>query len=400
MHVCKQLVRVSTLFLFLLLVLTNVYAITVTPETQQLTDPQDETYTFVYSVRNDDPQPRSLTLRIEPFSEYLRDQVSFSKEQFALLPSQTENVQVVVHPRDLGPETHTLKVGVYDGTLKLTSFELHITVPGTPTENYELTATSQDTSTDAAVPVSVVLANYGNIIGYARLTLTIERSGQAIGSVSYPELIQVLPGKKVSYDLLYTDALSPGFYTARVSAAYPTEVLVAEDQFSVRLEETKQRIERGSDLILTFASLGNPSAIQYRLLDDEQKELAQGTFVPQGGDAIVPMHTLEPGTYHLYLRMQGDEQHITVIISDGNEPFRILLIVCAGIILLGAVYSYRDVFVTRVKLFLLQRAVHRRQAQVTNLINRSHRLVDQYTALHASRQQRSGTSRTTDKRLG
>jgi hypothetical protein len=392
-RVTRTAVVVGIVFL---LSLHGVFALTVTPQVHQITDPTEDVYSFVYSVVNNDPRPRSLSIRLEPFSMYLEDKVTFSKQQFTLMPEQTENIQLSIHPSGLGPETHTLRAGVYDGEEKLATMELLITVNGNPVENYAVTLDARDASSSSAVPLSIELSNYGNIIGYAQLTLDIERGGEQIGSITYPELVQVLPGAKVSYDLVYTEALQPGFYTARITAAYPSQSVTATDQFSVQLKASTQRLTPGSDLVLTFASLGHPAAITYSLLDSKGSEKAAGTFLPQSGDILIPTGQLSQGTYELFLRMPQGEQQITVVIKEDIPYMMYLALVTAVLITAYALYTNLPLLRRRWRLYHLQRAVEHRQEVVINLINRSHRLVDEYTA-YARRRQAGGASGAPNK---
>jgi hypothetical protein len=383
--------------ILVLLSLPEIFAVTVTPTSQQLSSPTDDVYTFVYSVVNNDPRPRSLNIQLEPHSEYLREKVTFSKEQFALLPGATENVQVSIHPAGLGPETHALRAGIYDAGEKLATLELLVTIPGTPMEKYGVQIDARDTTPNAAVPISVTLNNYGNIIGYGQLVLEIQRGNTVVGTLTYPELVQVLPGKELTYDLVFTESLDPGFYAAQIRVDYPSGSVNATDQFSVELEESTQRITPGSDLILTFASIGNPPKITYALLDENQKEQAAGTFLPQSGDIVIPMAQLPVGTYHLYLSSTRGEQHITIVVKNNIPYFQYAVIAIVIVILLYAAYSYAPIIRRRYRLYQLERAIAYRQEVVINLINRSHRLVDEYTALHARRRQTSGSPGTPNK---
>jgi hypothetical protein len=375
-----------------------VAAVSVNPQTQSLTDPKDETYTFVYTVINNDPQPRTLAIRIEPNSLYMKDQVTFSKEQFALLPGQTENIQVTIHPHGLGPETHVLDAGVYDAQQKLDTIQLLIAVPGTPIEDYAMLMETQDTRTDAAVPVTIKIGNYGNIIGYARLLLEIQQHNATLGSVTYPEVIQVLPGGSVTYDLIYTETLEPGFYTARVTASFPAMNITGEDQFSVRLEETTYRLYTGEDLVLTFASLGNPGSIRYSLTDDQGNEELAGTFMPDAGDIVIPTNGLAKGDYTLTLLMPTGNQTMTILVREKIEYVKYGIFALVICIVLYAAYSYLPSLHRRYRLYRLERTVTAKQEQVTNLINRAHRLVDEYTAIHARRRQTNGPSGASDQR--
>jgi len=388
--------RAATLSILFLMLIPSALAVTVNPQSQQLTNPKDQVYSYVFTVMNNDPQPRTLSIKLDEFSTYLQDQVTFSKQQFTLLPGQAENLQLSIQPHGLGPETHTLKVGVYDAGQQVASFELLITVSGTPVEDYKITATAKDTVVGTAVPVSVELGNYGNIIGYAKLVLTIEESGSAVGSVEYPSLIQVLPGAKLPYDLVYTDTLKPGFYTAVITAVYPSKNVTAQSQFSVRLEEERQRINQGSDLVLTFASLGNPPAVTYSLADDNGKELLAGTFLPQTGDIVIPTSTLAAGSYMLTLKLASGDQRIIIDISSQQQYGKLAVLAAVIIIILVAGYSYRRDISLRIKLYKLRRGVEQRQALVINLINRSHRLVDEYS-LYARSREAGRSARAPDK---
>lgn len=379
------------------LLLPSVSSLAVTPANHQLNNPQDEVYTYVYSILNNDPQPRSLELRLEPFSTYLEAKVAFSADSFTLLPGEAENVQLSVQPSGLGPQTHTLVVGVYDGGQRLTTFELLILVPGEAVEDYQVSLVAADTHSGAAVPLSIKLSNYGNVIGYAKLVLDIKQRDVVLDTISYPDLIQVLPNSNVEYDLVYTQQLEPGFYAAVISGVFSNENTTAEDQFSVQLEQTTQRIELGSDLELTFASLGHPASISYTLADADGREVAAGSFLPNAGDVFVPTSTLAAGTYELTLRMPSGEQHITVIIRDAGKQLRMLLLLVVGVVLLYAAFSLRSRASLAWRLFLLERAITRRQDEVANLINRSHRLVDRYTA-HARYSEAGGNPRAPDER--
>ena len=390
--------RWCAIFFVSLLCLPFATSITVNPTTQQLTNPTDQVYTFVYSISNNDPQPRTIRLAFDPFSDYLSQKVTFSKQQFSLLPGEVENVQVAINPAGLGPETHTLKVLVYDGEEKLTSFELLTTVKGTPIEKYDLKATAGDTTASSAVPLSIELSNAGNIIGYAKLTLAIYHDQALVGQLDYPDVIQVLPNAKKNYDLVYTDRLDPGFYTAVVTSTYASSVINVSDQFSVRLAQSKERLSIGTDFIITFASLGNPTAASYKLFDENKKELASGTFFPQSGDLVVPTSTLAAGTYDLALTLSGSEQHITIIMQDKKQYGVFAITAFIVLVVLYAFFSYRKIFALHWRIFKLRRAVAHRQAIVTSLINRSHRLVDEYSRTHGGHQQTSGVSGTATQR--
>jgi hypothetical protein len=344
---------------------------------------------------NNDPQPRSLHVALDPYSEYLKDRVTFSKQQFVLLPGQAENVQLTVTPGGLGPETHTLKVGVYDNDTLLNSFSLLITVPGEPVERYVISAQAQDTVLGSAVPVSVTLENFGNVIGYAKLDLTIEQQGKVIGSVTYPTTYQLIPNSKSSYDLVYSDTLEPGFYTAKLSASFPTQIVNATSQFSVRLGEVTQQVPLGSDLILTFASLGNPQTVKYSLVDKSGSERAAGVAVPQNGDVVVATSALPAGTYDLTLDVGSTKQHVVVVVQDSALAARYALIAAVVLILGVALYSYRSQVSARWRLYHLRREIEWREEEVTKLINRAHRLVDRYTILHGRAQRPNRLSGTT-----
>lgn len=389
--------RAISVVLLFFLFFTPTLAVTINPATQQLTNPEDKVYLFVYSIINDDPQPRVLSIKLDPFTTYLQDKISFSKERITLMPGKAENIQLSINPQGLGPETHDLKASIYDGAEKVGLIELLVAMPGTPIENYAITVDAKDTTSDTAVPVSVELANYGNIIGYAQLSLDIIQTGKVIGTVTYPDLVQVLPNTKVPYDLIYTDRLAPGFYTARVSAVYATKNTSAEKQFSVRLEETKEYIKEGSDIVLTFASLGNPSAVQYRLLDSGQKERAAGTFFPQTGDIVIPTSTLSAGDYDLYLSLQQGEQHIALVVQGDQQYGKYAVIFFVIGIISYALYSLRNTIAINYKLYSLRRTVRHRETIVINLINRSHRLVDEYS-LYVRHQQANPGVGTPDKR--
>lgn len=374
-----------------------VHAVTVNPAVQTLNDPADQPYSFVYSIVNNDPQPRTLSIKLDPWSTYLADQVSFSKQQFALLPGQAENLQLTIHPHGLGPETHSLKAGIYDGTTLVGTIELLIIIPGTPVEDYSVNIVASDTTTSSAVPATITLGNYGNIIGYGQVVLTILQNNVTKGTLVYPEKFQVLPGKEQSFDLVYTNTLPPGFYTARADVEYPSKTVSAEDTFSVRLEATTQNIKEGSDLVLTFASLGNPAAVTYSLTNKAGAEVAAGTFLPTS-DIVIQTSTLPAGDYVLDLKSSTGEQHITVLIRGEVQWERYAaLLVILGII--GyAFYSSRRTITAKWRIFLLERRITKQHHEVTILINRAHRLVDAYHTAYARRNEANGTPGTTGER--
>ncbi len=374
-------------------------AVTVTPLTQQLENPKDEVYQYVFSIANNDPQPHSLELRLEPNSEYLRPLLVFSKEQFALLPGETENVVLRINPQGLGPQTHHLVVDVYEGEGEVGSFALLIVVPGEPTEKYAMSVVASDTFADAASPVTVTLANNGNVIGYATLTLSILRENKVIGSLAYPGSVQILPGKSIPYDLVYTDVLEPGFYTARVDATIGLQTFSESDAFSVRLASSTQRIREGSDLVLTFASLGNPAAVRYTLSDDAGNELLTGTALPGEGDVVVPTSELDKGTYTLVVGASGTEQTIQVEISRPVPITSYAVTVVAALIFLWAVLSVIPRVRVQLRIYSLQREVRAREEELAKLINRAHRLVDRYHTLNGRRTQAVGIARTSDEGL-
>ncbi len=382
----------------LILVFPTVSALTVSPQTQTLSDPSDEVYQFVYSITNNDPQPRAIQLRYDPYSTYLEEKAHLSKEQFALLPGQTENIQLSIHPQGLGPQTHTLRLGVYDGESQLTTFELLIAVVGDPQEQYETRIVAGDTTTKSAVPISITLINHGNIIGMAKLRLTVEQNNQSVDTIDYPDAIQVLPGKTVPYDLVYSNSLQPGFYTMRVDAVYPSQESSATDQFSVRLEELRRRVHEGEDLILQFESMGNPTVVTYQLVDDAGGERLAGSATPQAGDLVLQTSELPAGTYTLILKGSHGEQRTEVIIEEEPAYLSVVLGIVAALILLYALYSYGPVLRLRWRVYKLERKIASRQEEVTNLINRAHRLVDNYSTVHARRHQASRSSGTTTTR--
>lgn len=379
--------------------LSSAVAVTVTPVMQDLENATDEVYQFVFAITNDDAKPRSLTLRLQPYSAYLEQRVVFSKEQFALLPGATENVQLRISPQGLGPQTHTLGVDVVEDEEMLTSFALRVTVPGTPQEEYALAVDARDTNTAAAVPVTVTLTNHGNVIGYAQVELVVRTDKDLVGTLTYPDRVQLLPGASEVYDLVYTEQLQPGFYNAEITASIGGVTYQERDSFTVRLEQATERLELGSDLILTFASLGNPAAVSYRLEDKKGETRLSGSAVP-GADIIVPTSTLPAGVYELYVLASGSEQVLTVLIEAEREPWKWLVVLVAIGLLMFAAYSFLPAVRIHLRISKLRRTLQRQEADLTKLINRAHKLVDSYHSTHARRQQTVGSARAPGQGLG
>ena len=371
-----------------ILVSPLVASLSVSPTRHQLINPGEQTYQYVYSITNDGPAPQTITLKLERYSTYLADRVTFSKEQFALTPGQTENIQVSFSPSKLGPETHTVTVGAYEGETRLVLFELLAIVSGTPVENYAITIAVDDITASNLVPVEVTLKNLGNVIGYAKPKLEIlDGTGAVIGAVSNPEAVQVVPGGEKTFILPFTEELKPGFYTARITAAFPSQSPTVEKQFSVALGETSQTIAYGEDLIISFASLGNPPRIQYALRRSDGSEVAAGSHEPTSGDLVIRTSELPSGSYSLDLVMRGQTQTRTVTIRDEAATLRLVLFVVVGVIVSIGLWSTRRIAFTQARLYRLRWMVARRERMVNNLINRAHRLVDEY-AEHARRNSR------------
>jgi hypothetical protein len=326
-------------------------------------------------------------VRSERYSEYLAKRTTLSKEQFSLLPGETENVRVSFAPKGLGPETHTLTMGVYDGVERLGTFEIVTVVPGTPIERYAIEMSVESTTTGTLVPVEVTLHNLGTIVGYARLHMDIlDGTGASIGSVEYPDLIQVLPADSFSFTLPYTTLLDPGFYTARVTAVFPSETLIDEKTFSVELGDTVRTIALGEDLTFSFASTGRPPRTEYVLTDARGAQRLAGSHFPDQGELVIRTSELPAGVYTLVLTSKGQARTLQVTIRDEEALLRNALAIGVGIIALAGLWSVRGVFFRSYRLFRLRLAVAARERKVNILINRAHRLVDDY-AKHAQRRE-------------
>lgn len=375
----------------LLFIVPSAAALTVTPERQELTNPSEEIYQYVFTLTNDDDIAHALVLEPERNSAYLTNRITVDPQQFSLLPGDTRNIKVSISPSGLGPETHRLIIGAFENGVALETFEVLVNMPGTPVERYDGTINVEDITSEQVLPVELTLRNFGNVIGYAQARLEILRGDELVGQIDYPDLLQVVPNEDKTVTLTYTDHLEPGFYTARFIAMYPSTEVRSEEPFSVTLAATKQVVGLGEDLILTFASLGDPPAVVYALTDANGHERASGVFMPESGGITIPTSRLEPGEYLLSLRIRSTTRTIAVVVRDDAARYRIFAFLGTLIIVLVALYSLRRQASVQWRVLRLQLAIRKREREVNNLINRAHRLVDEYAA-HVQRTNEAGTT--------
>jgi hypothetical protein len=270
-------------------------------------------------------------------------------------------------------------------------------MPGTPIERYDSSVFVEDITSEQVLPVELTLRNFGNIIGYAQARLEILRGDELVGQLEYPDLLQVLPNQDATVTLTYTDKLEPGFYTARVVASYPATEVRSEEPFTVTLAATTQVVDVGEDLVLTFASLGDPPAVVYSLTDAAGQERASGVFTPESGGIVIPTSKLGPGDYQLALRVRSTTRTIPVTVRDSAAQYRFFALAGTLIIVLFALFTMRKSAALQWRMLRLSFAIRKREREVNNLINRAHVLVDEYAA-HVKRPDEDRGTRETSSR--
>lgn len=335
----------------------------------------------VFTIINDEPVPVEVSLELQPFSKYLAGAATFSEEQFFLAPQESQNVQLRgAVPAGLGPEVHYLRYDVVARGVATESIEVRMPVSGSPTLEPRISASVRDVTQGTSLVVDVVLRNFGNVIAYYNLSMEVLERGSAVGSLRYPQPVQVLPGAEDRVTLLYTDFLEPGQYDVVVEGLVNGEVSVdARDSARVLLAGDDQRIVEGDDLVLELKRYGSQPRVSYAVRRDSSV-LLEETIVASEDSLVVPTASLSPGVYVVSLSVahsQGvDTQEFELVVARSGVAVGWLgwLVVLAAV--LWAVFSAPTRL--QLRIWWVSIRLHVREKRLNRLIYRAHEVERRY----------------------
>ena len=366
-------------FVLVLFVLVFV-ALQVQPEVVEIPGGVGADIDEVFTLVNDEPIPQEYEIRVHPFSEYLADAVSLSSERFFLVAQESANVQVRGEVPLLGPERHTLRYDVYAGGSLEGSFLLELPIDGVAELEPRLRVSTSDIVQGSSLAVDAVLSNFGNVIAYYDLVLEVSESGESVGTVSYPQPVQVLPGEETRVTLLYTDFLDPGEYVVEVAGVVNEEVSVADRSSTrVTLVSADKRISQGDDLFVELTRYNLSPRVSYSISQGGE-ELFSETRVVDGDVLVVPTAQLAVGEYVVAVSVLDgavrDSQEFSLVVERaGLNPgwFGWLLVLSA---LIFAGFSRQSRLYLRIWWFSVR--LHWREKRLNKLIYRAHELERRY----------------------
>ncbi len=351
-------------------------ALQVQPATQTVNGGIGTSFNQVFTVVNNEPRPLTITIEPDPYSLYLSGAATLSEQSFVLKPQESQNVQVRGVVPTLGPEVHKLIYHVRSDAGDDQTFTVRIPIAGTPVLQPKVTVTTNDVVASQAVEAKATLFNFGNVIAYYNLTLTVKDQSGVLGTVRYPRAVQVLPGDQKDITLLYTDALDPGNYVLRVDGEVNGVQNVSDTApFRVILADQNKSVSVGSDLILHIKRYQNTTTVAYTISQGSDV-LIQDTIVSDSDTLTIPTHSLSPGDYQVTVRVihggGADTTRIGLAVHQ-KSPFNawyVLIVVAIGII--GSLFT--SPVRLRVRILLLYWRIGRREKQLNRLLARAHAL--------------------------
>ncbi|MFT4250312.1 MAG: hypothetical protein ACMXYD_03045 [Candidatus Woesearchaeota archaeon] len=245
---------VSEHYKLVLLILLALTAAQIQPETTTVDAQIGESFSEILTVTNTLARPAEYTLRLHPFAQYLTEAVSIQEETLFLRPQESKNFQISATIPPLGPETHKLIYELVEDQRVVANSTIHIPIAGTPNLEASLTASTETIREGQTLPVHIELTNFGNVIAYYRVQIQILQGDEQLGSVTYPQQLQVLPGEQERIILPYTDELAPGAYVLVVEATVnEQQELLVQEPFVVSENQQALRVRAGEVLQVDLA---------------------------------------------------------------------------------------------------------------------------------------------------
>lgn len=333
----------------------------------------------VFTLTNDNPQPITITISPDPYAQYLASSAALSQEMLSIRPYESANIQVRGTVPAFGPETHALRYDVMSTTDDVESFELLLPIDGVAVLRPKIGVDAEDVVESTVVGATVTLYNFGNINAYYNLSLTVRQGDAPMGTVSYPQAVQVLPGGEEKITLLYSEHLSPGDYVLDVSGVVNgVESVEATRPFRVILPDQQRSILPGEDLVLTITRYEDMPRVEYEVTQSGRQILKDAVLV-QDDEVTIPTSTLPPGDYRVA---------VTVTHGRGSDTTRLELEVkersyiptgagwIVALVLVGGI-AYTPPVRMRARIVWLSLRMARREKELKRLIDRAHHLAAQ-----------------------
>ena len=266
------------------------------------------------------------------------------------------------------------------GSGPVTSFVVKIPIQGAPNLEPGVSLSTQDITRGSSLVADATLRNFGNVIAYYNLTLLVREAGSRVGSLTYPQAVQVLPGEEKELSLIYTDMLEPGDYQVVLEALVNEEQEVSDTAAArVTLASERRTVTAGDDLLIELKRYGTEPRVQYAVRRNGQEVLSE-TLIAQEDELTIPTATLGAGEYAVEIAVthaQGtDTQRFTLVIEEQAAVSGWLAILLGVLALAGALLSPTVRLHGRIAWLSLR--VHLREKRLNRLIYRAHQLEDRY----------------------
>lgn len=177
----------------------------------------------VVTIINDGFSPRGCDMAFDERSAYLEPYVHIEPSQFVIQPQEELNVQVTTQfPSGFAPQLHRLRIVPCQGEELV---DLLFRPSGTRQQALVVEGLDGELSDDQfTLTMTVNLKNTGNVYVFATPELVIDKEGDQVRNITYPQPIVIAPGELYPLTLRHdTSELSPGSYSASVRVAYATE---------------------------------------------------------------------------------------------------------------------------------------------------------------------------------
>jgi len=193
------------------------------------------------------------TITIEVLDRRGQIVASIQKNDFEILPTRQEFVELRLPTQDLPPDSYSVNIGiqvrgesVYSKTYTVEIYEI-----GSLNRKGELFSLSAPQTAEAGsfVKVDAVFKNTGTLPSSAKLVGEVSFNGAVFAPLSSDEL-SVMPGDQTTLSAFFKP-IQPGTYNARVWAVY-NKKKTAEKAFSVLVTPSQSS---GSDLLYAALAL-------------------------------------------------------------------------------------------------------------------------------------------------
>ena len=234
--------------LMLVLVLPAGIALTVFPETTTLGENYHGQQQFVFSVLNDGPGVKYVSVSLASSSSYLKEYVEYEPKALIIEANERKNIRVNTNlPKDLSPELHRVDLvlvseGKEEGTASFT-----FRPPGVAKPDLRLGSFGIKEERDGLVVLDILLNNEGNVIARAYPHVVIRNDTSVVRNVSYESQTMVMPFSTYNLTLLQdVSSLPPGSYEAAGHFRYNDGLKTATKEVMFSISEGGDVSEKGT----------------------------------------------------------------------------------------------------------------------------------------------------------